>query len=65
MASVRHEYAPVPDPGACVKSRRFPLLSGVVCRWGRLGHGRRDSRRRILLMLMLPCGTAPDCDRCK
>ena len=41
MASVRHEYAPVPDPGACVKSRRCPLLSGVVCRWGRLGHGRR------------------------
>ena len=65
MASVRHEYASVPDPGACVKSRRFPLLSGVVCRWGRLGHGRRFSRWRILLKLMLPCGTAPDCDRCK
>ena len=47
MASVRHEYAPVPDPGACVKSRRFPLLSGVVCRWGRLGHGRRYSRWRM------------------
>ena len=28
---------PVPNPGAGVKANRFPLPSGVVCRWGRLG----------------------------
>ena len=44
LASVRKEHTPVPYPGACVKARRFPLLSGVVCRWGHLGQGRRHSR---------------------
>ena len=60
LASVRTEYAPVPDPGACVNARRFPLLSGVICRWGRLGHGRRYSLRSILLKLKLPRGTSPN-----
>ena len=59
LASVRTEYAPVPDPGACVNACRFPLLSGVICRWGRLGHGRRYSLRSILLKLKLPRGTSP------
>ena len=32
LVSVRKEHAPVPYPGAFVKARRFPLLSGDVYR---------------------------------